>query len=61
MESQGLIKNLPRVALPLNVIARDVDVTGMNFLAGICANVILRFKKMLTTIFLLLCIFRVIL
>ena len=50
--SQRLVKNLSSVAVPLTlVVAHDVNVTRVNFLAPICANVIVRFKKTLTTIY----------
>ena len=51
VKSQRLAKNLPCVAVPLKVVAPDVNVKRVDFLAPICANVIVRFKKMLTTIF----------
>lgn len=49
--SQRLVKNLSSVAVPLALVAHDVNVTRVNFLAPICANVIVRFKKTLTTIY----------
>ena len=49
--SQRLVKNLSSVAVPLTLVAHDVNVTRVNFLAPICANVIARFKKTLTTIY----------
>ena len=51
VKSQRLVKNLSSVAVPLKVVAHDVNVTRVDFLAPICENVIVRFKKTLNTIF----------